>query len=211
MSPASCGNLVTPRDLSLDTGSVWSMFYNIPAWRHTHRHTHTHTKGFTTSSSQIAILYKVSCSKGCRVHELQCNMCGHSNTSVFASTANLWFAINHSIRLTLPPNAAKWRRVPSDCKRSGHVSVTHIPLHKELQHTLHTHLPHISRGVSVLLHTTDIDMRYMYSTLKHTHAVSIYTVYNNKQTHLVFAVHITLVLVDEVLGKFKVSILSCTE
>ena len=51
----------------------------------------------------------------------------------------------------------------------------------------------------------------MYSTLKHTHVVPIYTVYNNKHTHLAFAVHITLVLVDEVLGKFKVSTVSCTE
>ena len=87
--------------------------------------------------------------------------------------------------------------------------MAHIPLHKELQQTLHIHLSHISI-VSVLLHTTDIDIQYVYSTLKHTHAVPIYTVYNDRQTHLALAVHITLVLVDEVLGKSKVSILSCT-
>ena len=115
---------------------------------HTHTHIHIHIlHAVLYTYSQIATLYKVSSSKGCRVYELQCNMSGHSNTFVFASIANLWFAINHSISPTFPPNTAQWRRVSSSCWESGHVSVTHIPLHKELQHTLHTHThsPHISR------------------------------------------------------------------
>ena len=85
--------------------------------------------------------------------------------------------------------------------------MTHIPLHKELQHTLHIHLSHISKGFFSM--TYNIDIQYRCCTQKHTNAVLIYTVYN-KETHLVLAVHITLVLVDEVLGKFKVSIPSCT-
>ena len=158
MSPASCGNLVTPRPL------IWEprdpCFTTFP---HDVTHTGTHTyiqmdspHAVLYTYSQIATLYRVSSSKGCRVHELQCNMCGHSNTFVFASISNLWLAINHSISPTLPPTAALWRRVHSSCKRSGHVSVTHIPLHKELQHTLHTHLPHISRGERLFCSTQQI-------------------------------------------------------
>ena len=102
-------------------------------------------------------------------------MCGHSNTFVFASTANLWFAINHSIRPTLPPNAALWRRVSSCCIRSGHVSVTHIPLHKGLQHTLPTHLPHISRGECLFCSTQQI-LTYSTCTLhKSIHMQCLFT------------------------------------
>ena len=174
MSPASCGNLVTPRPLI--RGPCDPCFTTFPhdithTNTHTHTHTHTHARTHTHTHthtqrnslhavlytySQIATLYRVSSSKGCRVHELQCNMCGHSNTFVFASIANSWFAINHSISPTFPPHTALWRRVPSSCKRSGHVSVTHIPLHKELQHTLHTHLPHISRGECLFCSTQQI-------------------------------------------------------
>ena len=121
---------------------------------HTHTHTHTHSQRHSPHAvlytySQIATLYRVSSSKGCRVHELQCNMCRHSNTFVFASISNLWLAINHSISPTLPPTAALWRRVTSFCWGSGHVSVTHKPLQ-------HTHLPHISRGECLFCSTQQI-------------------------------------------------------
>ena len=121
---------------------------------HTHTHTHTYVQRHSPHAvlytySQIATLYRVSSSKRCRVHELQCNMSGQSNTFVFASIANLWLAINHSISPTLPPTAALWRRVTSFYKRSGHVSVTHIPLQ-------HTHLPHISRGECLFCSTQQI-------------------------------------------------------
>ena len=64
MSPASCGNLVTPRDLLPDLWSMWSMFYNIPSWRHTHRHTHTHTyKGIHHMQYFIHIVKLLHCTK----------------------------------------------------------------------------------------------------------------------------------------------------
>ena len=141
---------------------------------HTQAHIHTY-KGIHHMQKQwfihstIATPYRVSSSKGCRVHELQCDMCGHSNTFVFASIANLWFAINHSIRPTLPPNAAQWRRVISFCWGSGHVSVTHKPSHKELQHTLHTHLPHISRGECLFCPTQQIMTYSRCAAHKHIH------------------------------------------
>ena len=100
-------------------------------------------------------------------------MCGHSNTFVFASTANLWFAINHSIRPTLPPTAAPWRRVHSYCKRSRHVSVTHIPSHKE--HTLHTHLPHITRGECLFCSTQQILTYSTCAAHKHIHMQRLFT------------------------------------
>ncbi|MDA8002413.1 MAG: hypothetical protein MPL62_14135, partial [Alphaproteobacteria bacterium] len=61
-----------------------------------------------------------------------------------------------------------------------------------------------------LLQESPFNMQYMCCTQKHSHVIPIYTVYKNKQTHLAFAEHITLVLVDEVLGKFRVSTPSCT-